>query len=90
VAEPVGAAPLEGLPDRGQPEGLAGVDGEVVVLALQVLERVEVPGGREAGLGAGDVEPDDAQSRYLFASSAISRERAACRIAVSSAPTRIR
>ena len=27
---------------------------------LEVLERVEVPGGREAGLGAGDVEADDA------------------------------
>ena len=30
------------------------------VLPLQVLEGVEVPGGREAGLGAGDVEADDA------------------------------
>ena len=56
VAEPVGAAPLDRLPDRRQPEGLAGVDGEVGVLALEVLERVEVPGGRVAGLGAGDVE----------------------------------
>ena len=44
---------------------------------------------REAGLGAGDVETDHAASRYRTASSAISRERAACRIAVSSAPTRI-
>ena len=60
VAEPVGAAPLDRLPDRRQPEGLAGVDGEVGVLALEVLEGVEVPGGRVAGLGAGDVEADDA------------------------------
>ena len=60
VAEPVGAAPLDRLPDRGQPERLAGVDREVGVLALEVLERVEVPGGRVAGLGAGDVEPDHA------------------------------
>ena len=30
------------------------------VLALEVLERVEVPGGRVAGLRAGDVEPGDA------------------------------
>jgi hypothetical protein len=28
------------------------------LLALQVLERVEVPGGREAGLRPGDVEAD--------------------------------
>ena len=60
VAEPVGAAPLERLPDRRQPERLAGVDGEVVVLPLEVLEGVEVAGGREARLGAGDVEADDA------------------------------
>ena len=60
VAEPVGAAPLERLPDRRQPERLAGVDGEVEVLPLQVLERVQVPGGRVAGLGAGDVEADHA------------------------------
>ena len=40
----------------GQPERLTGVDGEVGVLALEVLERVEVPGRRVARLGAGDVE----------------------------------
>ena len=60
VAEPVGAAPLDGLPDRRQPEGLARVDGEVGVLALEVLEGVEVAGGRVARLGARDVEADDA------------------------------
>ncbi len=59
---------------RRQPERLAGVDREVGVLAAQVLERVEVPGGREAGLGPGDVEPDDAARRgSATASSAISR-----------------
>src|SRR4029078_6106030 len=58
VAEAVGAAPLDGLPDGRQAEGLAGVDGEVEVLPLEVLESVEVPGRREAGLGAGDVEAD--------------------------------
>ena len=58
MAEPVGAAPLDRLPDRRQAERLAGVDGEVGVLALEVLEGVEVPGGRVARLGAGDVEAD--------------------------------
>ena len=59
VPEPVGAAPLDGLPDRRHPERLAGVDREVGVLALEVLERVEVPGGRVARLRARDVEADD-------------------------------
>ena len=59
VAQPGGAAPLDGLPDRRQPERLAGVDGEVRVLALEVLEGVEVPGGRVARLRAGDVEAGD-------------------------------
>ena len=74
MAEPVGAAPLDGLPDRRQAERLAGVDGEVGVLALEVLERVEVAGGREAGLGAGDVEARRPRCRARRpASSAISR-----------------
>ena len=60
VAEPVGAAPLDRLPDRRQPERLAGVDREVGVLPLEVLERVEVAGGRVPRLGAGDVEAGDA------------------------------
>ena len=60
VPEPVGPAPLDRLPDRGQAERLAGVDGEVEVLPVQVLERVQVPGGRVAGLGPGDVEADHA------------------------------
>src|SRR4029078_7193915 len=60
VAEPVRAAPLYRLPDGRQPERLAGVDGEVKVLPLQVLERVQVARGRVPGLGAGDVETDHA------------------------------
>jgi len=56
VTETVGSAPLDRLPDAGEPEGLAGVDGEVGVLAAKVLERVEVAGGREPGLGPGYVE----------------------------------
>lgn len=43
----------------GRPNASLGVDREVVVLALEVLEGVEVPGGRETGLGARDVEADD-------------------------------
>ena len=38
VPEPVRAAPLDRLPDRRQPEPLAGVDGEVRVLPLEVLD----------------------------------------------------
>ena len=60
VPEAVRAAPLDRLPDGRQPERLAGVDGEVEVLAPQVLERVQVPARREAGLGARDVEADHA------------------------------
>jgi len=60
VAEPLGAAPLQRLPDRRQPERLARVDRDVEVLPRHVLERVEVAGRRAAGLGAGDVEPDHA------------------------------
>ncbi len=59
VPEPVGAAPLDRLPDRRQAEGLTGVDGEMEVLPLEVLERVEVAGRGEARLGPGDVEADD-------------------------------
>ena len=44
----------------GCAEGLAGVDGEVAVLALEVLERVEVAGRWVARLGPGDVEAHDA------------------------------
>ena len=60
VPEPLRAAELQRLPDRRQPEPFAGVDREVEVLTPDVLERVEVPGRREARLRARDVEPDDA------------------------------
>ena len=60
MAEPFGAAVLHRLPDRRQPERLAGVDRRVEVLADHVLERVEVARRRVPGLGAGDVEADDA------------------------------
>ena len=60
VTEALGAAPLHRLPDARQPERLAGVDRGVEVLAHHVLEGVEVARRRVAGLGAGDVEADDA------------------------------
>src|SRR5205823_4593955 len=47
---------LQGLPDRRRPEGLAGMDREVEVLAADLLEGVQVPRGRVAGFRAGDVE----------------------------------
>ena len=60
VAEPLRARELERLPDRRQPERLAGVDRDVEVLAPDLVERIEVAGRRVALLGPGDVEPDDA------------------------------
>ena len=91
VAEAVGAAPLDRLPDRRQAERLAGVDGEVGVLALEVLEGVEVAGGRVARLGAGDVEVRRRRGRgSATASSAISIDLAWWRMAVSSGRTTIR
>ena len=53
-------AELERLPDRRQPERLAGVDRDVEVLAADVVEGVEIAGRAVALLRAGDVEPDHA------------------------------
>jgi len=61
MPEPLRPAELDGLPDRRQAERLARVDRDVEVLPLHVLERVQVPAGRPAGLRPGDVEPDHAQ-----------------------------
>src|SRR5215471_12894964 len=58
VAQALGAAPLERLPDGRQAEPFPGVDRDVEVLPRYVLERVEVAARRAAGLGPGDVEPD--------------------------------
>src|SRR5262249_62346294 len=62
VAEAIGATPLDCLPNRGEPERLAGVDGEVEVLPLHVLERVEVAGRRIASLRARDVDTHHARA----------------------------
>ena len=60
VAEPLGATELDGLPDRPWAVGLAGVDRDVEVLPVAVLEGEQVVVGRESVLGPGDVEPDHA------------------------------
>ena len=61
VAQPLGAAELERLPDRRQPERLAGVDRDVEVLAADEVERVQMAGRPIARLRPGDIEPDDAR-----------------------------
>ena len=58
VADPVGAARVDGFPDGGQTVCLSGVDGERKPVATQQVEGFEVLGRWIPGLGAGDVEPD--------------------------------
>ena len=82
-AEALGAAQLQGLPDRRQAERLAGVDRDLAVGPGDLLERGEVPGRRVAGLAAGDVEADDARVAVAQRQSAISLDLAAWRIAVA-------
>ena len=59
VPESIGPAPLDGLPNRRQTERLARVDGEVRVLASQVLERIQMARGRETSFSPCDIEADD-------------------------------
>ncbi len=56
VPDPGRPAELHRLPDGRRAEGLAGVNGELDVVPPQVLEDGREPAGREAVLGAGDVE----------------------------------
>ena len=56
VAQTFGTAVLHGLPDRRRAERLAGVDGEVEVLPLQVLEGRQVQRWGVAGFAAGNIE----------------------------------
>ena len=60
VPQPLGATPLERLPDGRQAEALTGMDGDVEVLPTDGLEGVEVARRRVALLRPGDVEADDA------------------------------
>ena len=59
MPEAVGATERDRLMDGGQPEGLAGVNGEAGIVGPHELERVKMARRRKAGFGAGDVEPDD-------------------------------
>lgn len=91
MAEPLGPAPLEGLPDTGQPERLARMDGEVGVLAPQVLEGVQMTVGGKPASAPAMSKPTTPRSRYSTAvASAIRRECVAVRMAVSSTPIRMR
>ena len=81
MADAVRAAPLDRLPDALLAEGLAGMDGDVEVLPLDVVERIDMLLGRDTALLAGEVEPHDAPLRKSTASSAISSERFMFRMA---------
>ena len=59
VPESISPAPLDGFPNRRQTESLARVDGEVRILAPQILEGVQMARGRETGFSPGDIEADD-------------------------------
>ena len=60
VTDAVRAAPLDGLPDAFLAERFAGMNRDVEVLALDVVERVDVFLRRETAFLAGQVESDDA------------------------------
>ncbi len=89
VSEPVRPAERDGLVNGRQTERLTRVNGEVCIAAPHVLEGVEVAAGRIPGLAPAMSNPTTPRSRNRIASSAISRDRAACRIAVSRTPIRM-
>ena len=60
VAQPLGAAPLERLPDGRQAKRLTGVDRQMEVRLVNEVEGVQVARRRVAGLGTGHVEAHDA------------------------------
>ena len=60
MAEAKRATVEQGAADRFEAVGLARVDGDRHELAGEVIERGAMPRRQEAGLGAGDVEADDA------------------------------
>ena len=59
MTQAFGTTQLHGLPDAGQPEGLAGMDRGMEILALHVIERFQMSSGRMTRLGTGDVETHD-------------------------------
>ena len=56
MAEAFGAADVQGLRDRRQAEGFAGMDGRVEVRAVDGREGIQVARRRVTRLGTGDVE----------------------------------
>src|SRR5436190_23238658 len=60
VTDTVRAAPLDGLPDTLLAEGLPGMHGNVEILALDVMERIDVLLRREPTFLACQVKSDDA------------------------------
>src|SRR5439155_22838480 len=59
VSQSLSPAELERLPDRRQPERLAGMDRDVEVLPAHVVVSIEIARRRVALLGTRHVEPDD-------------------------------
>lgn len=59
MTQPVGTAEGDRLVDGRQPERLTGMNREARVVITHVLECIQVPGWRVAGLRAGDVESDN-------------------------------
>src|SRR5258708_39019066 len=60
VADAVGTAILNGLPDRFFSKALAGANGDIEILSLNVVERVDMLFGRQPALFAGKIEAHDA------------------------------
>src|SRR5579863_721897 len=60
MAEPLGVAPLQCLPDRRQPEGFPGMERRMEVLTLDEMERIDVLRRRISRFCTCHVEPDDA------------------------------
>src|SRR5260370_12936909 len=60
VADAVGPAVLNGLPNRFFSKALAGVNGDIEILALNVVERVYVLLWRKPALFAGEIETHNA------------------------------
>ena len=59
VADAMSPAILDGLPDRFFSKALTGVNGDVEILALNVMESVDMLFGWIAALFSSEVEPDD-------------------------------
>ena len=81
VADAVGTAVLNGLPDRFFSKALACVNGDIEILALNVVERVDMLFGRKPPSSPARSKPTTPRSRKSTASSAISSETSILRMA---------